>query len=313
MSVDWWNTFCDRTRSRVLKLEKRRAFTLVELLIVLAVVSVLAAVLFPVFSQAKRAALQASCLGRFRQVTTATHMYLMEYDDEFMPINYQPGLPPNAKTDRTWVQMLLPYTESFRTLRCPADSENVDQSVSVFDQDLVPGDLFPRYYTSSMHVNVGYNFQYLSPSLKDGNNWTSQPKNYTDLADPSQMLLFVDSAWRIENGVPVDGGSWLVSPPCRYQNVGGAVMDTIASKSVDELSSSGTEQIYAPTDGWQPASPSGRTYGGAWPWHSGRLTVATVGGSVRPITIAELGSGCDIQPGWGGEIQNRSKYLWSPQ
>jgi prepilin-type N-terminal cleavage/methylation domain-containing protein len=291
----------------------RRAFTLVELLVVTAVVSLLAAILFPVFAQAKQAAIQVSCAGRFHQVTEAEQMYLDEYDDEFMPVNYEPGSSPNAKTDRTWVQMLLPYTGSFRTFRCPADSLTVDQEASVFDQDLVPGDLFARYYTASMHVNVGYNFQYLSPIMKAGATWTSQPKSLTELPDPSAMLLFIDSAWRVENGVAVDGGNWLVSPPCRYENVGSAVVDTIAMTTVDGDAPSAHDQIYAPVTGWDPSTQGGQLYGGAWPRHLGRLTVATVGGSVRPISIAELGSGCNILPSWTGSISDRHSYLWSPK
>jgi prepilin-type N-terminal cleavage/methylation domain-containing protein len=271
---------------------RRRAYTIAELLIVILVVSILAAILFPVFVQAKQAALQSSCISRFSQTAQATHIYLNDYDDVFMPVNYQPGRESDPHTDRTWVQMMLPYTGSFKTFRCPADHATIDQTIATFDPDLVPGDLSARYYTASMHVNLGYNFQYLAPVVREGQSWLAEPKEISSLPDPNSMLLFVDSTWDVVNKAPSGGGSWLVSPPCRYEEVDGRMLDTI---------------------GWGFSSDGSSQYGGAWPWHSGKLTIATVEGSVRPITLSQLGAGCNILPSWSGTIDDRHIYLWSPE
>src|SRR6202044_3404279 len=61
--------------------EQKRAFTLIELLVVIAIIAILAAILFPVFAQAKAAAKGASCLSNTKQLTLANLMYVNDYDD----------------------------------------------------------------------------------------------------------------------------------------------------------------------------------------------------------------------------------------
>lgn len=61
--------------------KSRQAFTLIELLVVIAIIAILAAILFPVFAQAKEAAKKTSCLSNLKQVGTASYMYNADYDD----------------------------------------------------------------------------------------------------------------------------------------------------------------------------------------------------------------------------------------
>jgi len=62
---------------------KFKAFTLIELLVVIAIIAILAAILFPVFAQAKEAAKKTSCLANGKQVGLALIMYLNDYDDKY--------------------------------------------------------------------------------------------------------------------------------------------------------------------------------------------------------------------------------------
>jgi prepilin-type N-terminal cleavage/methylation domain-containing protein/prepilin-type processing-associated H-X9-DG protein len=62
-------------------MKNRRAFTLIELLVVIAIIAILAAILFPVFAQAKAAAKKASCLSNIKQMALAFHMYSGDSDD----------------------------------------------------------------------------------------------------------------------------------------------------------------------------------------------------------------------------------------
>src|SRR5437867_3596943 len=64
----------------------RTAFTLIELLVVIAIIAILAAILFPVFAQAREKARQTSCLSNAKQLGLALQMYTQDYD-EVVPTN----------------------------------------------------------------------------------------------------------------------------------------------------------------------------------------------------------------------------------
>jgi prepilin-type N-terminal cleavage/methylation domain-containing protein len=88
----------------------KRAFTLIELLVVIAIIAILAAILFPVFAQAKEAAKRTSCLSNAKQIGTAVMMYLGDYDGTF-PIHYAyNSIPPAGQPGHKGVEVLLaPY------------------------------------------------------------------------------------------------------------------------------------------------------------------------------------------------------------
>jgi len=74
----------------------RRGFTLIELLVVIAIIAILAAILFPVFAQAREQARSISCLSNQKQIGTACMMYLQDYDEVYPYGREQPA--PKGRT-----------------------------------------------------------------------------------------------------------------------------------------------------------------------------------------------------------------------
>jgi prepilin-type N-terminal cleavage/methylation domain-containing protein len=98
----------------------KRAFTLIELLVVIAIIAILAAILFPVFAQAKLAAKKTADLSNTKQLGVAMQIYLADNDDTFMPSNHR--LDNDGNFEIHWSSMLLPYVKSEQIFISPADS-----------------------------------------------------------------------------------------------------------------------------------------------------------------------------------------------
>lgn len=107
-------------------------FTLIELLVVIAIIAILAAILFPVFAQAREAARKSSCLSNMKQITLAALMYQTDYDQKmvmghdncFDPgLNaYQPGCSvTNPISCMQWQWVTQPYVKNQQIYKCPSD------------------------------------------------------------------------------------------------------------------------------------------------------------------------------------------------
>src|SRR6476659_7957797 len=79
--------------------KQRRGFTLIELLVVIAIIAILAAILFPVFAQARAKARQATCLSNLKQISLGLSMYAQDYDEALVPIygGPMPTPPPSGQ------------------------------------------------------------------------------------------------------------------------------------------------------------------------------------------------------------------------
>lgn len=106
------------------RLERPRpGFTLIELLVVIAIIAIVAAILFPVFSQAREKARAAQCLSNLKQVGMAARMYSQDFDEVLVP-NYLAGSPISLSLVGTaylqWFPDLLqPYVKNSNVFVCP--------------------------------------------------------------------------------------------------------------------------------------------------------------------------------------------------
>src|SRR3569833_3534234 len=99
-----------------------RGFSLIELLVVSAIIAILAAILFPVFAKAREAARRSTCLSNTKQLGTAILMYAGDYDEILVP----PSVGTRQQADSFgWGDLIQPYAKNTGLLECPSNSVKV--------------------------------------------------------------------------------------------------------------------------------------------------------------------------------------------
>jgi len=104
---------------------KRSGFTLIELLVVIAIIAILAAILFPVFSQAREKARQASCTSNLRNLAMSLAQYNTDYDETFPFVRVGIGRPcadlggPQDEPYYSWRMTTQPYIRNWQIWDCP--------------------------------------------------------------------------------------------------------------------------------------------------------------------------------------------------
>jgi len=106
----------------------RKAFTLIELLVVIAIIAILAAILFPVFAQAKAAAKKTVDMSNMKELTLAAEMFKSDHDGNYPKgwFNDEVGGEQTGQPDPFWGwdSMLMPYTKNKGIFQSPLDSES---------------------------------------------------------------------------------------------------------------------------------------------------------------------------------------------
>ncbi|MFY9233503.1 MAG: prepilin-type N-terminal cleavage/methylation domain-containing protein [Fimbriimonadaceae bacterium] len=159
---------------------RSRAFTLIELLVVIAIIAILAAILFPVFAQAKTAAKGTSSLSNIKQHITAWHMYANGYDDTAVPMaNQTPGpLNFNNLQYSPWGQLLQPYTKNPNVTQDPLVAPNGSENN-------IPLDLLWPY-----RPQYGYAYSVWSPHVQITQDGSFTPQILTAPANPGNTVVF---------------------------------------------------------------------------------------------------------------------------
>lgn len=140
------------------KVLAKAAFTSIDLLVVIAIISILAAILFPSFARARENARKASCMSNMKQIGLAVMQYSQDYDEKlpnFVRNNDVGGgvVDPNNKfcSDYyTWAEAVQPYVKSLQLFVCPSNTQTNSPNMGPQTNAVI------RMSYSATNVNMDY-------------------------------------------------------------------------------------------------------------------------------------------------------------
>jgi prepilin-type N-terminal cleavage/methylation domain-containing protein/prepilin-type processing-associated H-X9-DG protein len=174
----------------------RRAFTLIELLVVIAIIAILAAILFPVFAQAKAAAKKTADLSNVKQIGTGMQLYVGDYDDTTPTILGPRGSNTSYQID--WYTQLFPYVKSMDMFFSPTRPKEYTFANGDNCDDSHDGE---RFNKKDQCIGYGYNWAFSSAQgsgllygRENDANWRiNRGKNLSVIEKPAQMFAFGDT------------------------------------------------------------------------------------------------------------------------
>jgi prepilin-type N-terminal cleavage/methylation domain-containing protein/prepilin-type processing-associated H-X9-DG protein len=163
-------------------MRRQPGFTLIELLVVIAIIAILAAILFPVFAQAREKARQASCLSNLKQIGIGTMLYMQDYDERLFvreytivgdpTYNYQVWNAKRRIAGATWDTsqgVIQPYMKNTQIQECASARS------------------LPAGSTTTTNLGYGFNQTYLLPSA-------TFSASLGEMTAPADTVLMADTA-----------------------------------------------------------------------------------------------------------------------
>jgi prepilin-type N-terminal cleavage/methylation domain-containing protein/prepilin-type processing-associated H-X9-DG protein len=234
------------------RVQNKKAFTLIELLVVIAIIAILAAILFPVFAQAREKARAIACLSNTKQVGMGAMMYMQDYDEVTVPIRLDyrdselgygtggdyvgpgPGNGSKAAWRRYWHYIIQPYIKSQKMLICASHSSKQGPDWAD-DADNTRNGVSP-----GMAINDTMN-TWGAGNNPDANG-TPQPQfnapaSYSGMSRPAELIQFADAGaiakgpatgWDLWDNSGAARTAYFNNPDCArgsagcYDRVGGA-------------------------------------------------------------------------------------------
>jgi prepilin-type N-terminal cleavage/methylation domain-containing protein/prepilin-type processing-associated H-X9-DG protein len=288
---------------------KTRAFTLIELLVVIAIIAILAAILFPVFAQAKLSAKKISSLSNMKQFNLGSIMYSGDYDDTLVMgwNGTAPGvLRDNGAVYRAWfpwTAAIQPYVKNLQILQCPVYSNSFITT--------------PPNVTAHLEIYApyGYNYGYLATFAGNdpaGDGYLWRPLVATQVSRAANTVAFTESqgedcADQACDSVYTQPIGPVVEPPDAYN-----------SPQVFFGEGWGNQTDYTQWYTWPGYGGVAWRYGSGFVMNqmpTGGANTAFVDGHAKFYFPGGLAAGTNFspsQPGSSTYVVNPSSYLWSP-
>jgi len=198
------------------RVRRQVGFTLIELLVVIAIIAILAAILFPVFAQARESARAISCLSNMKQLGLGWMMYAQDYDETY-PLSRrqdpQSGYgtdgddcghfyaDPDVHAKHGWRMLIYPYVKNYGIYRCPSNpaATQLQTNHKACDGCTEEGD-------ENFKISYGNNGVVM---------WGWNPLRVAQLNRPADTIMLLESTWQCN-----DLGDWVARidnpPACQW-------------------------------------------------------------------------------------------------
>jgi prepilin-type N-terminal cleavage/methylation domain-containing protein len=162
--------------------KQRSGFTLIELLIVIAIIAILAAILFPVFAQARKSARSTAAISNLKQIGLASVMYAQDYDGGMVLTDYT-----NTSTvaPPTWSTLLQPYAKNLQIMWDPSRPDKVGQNFGGYAPDLL----------TTIAINDAGAAGYFQGSVSSWGNYV-YGRDYYAQEFPAERMAFAPNMWQ---------------------------------------------------------------------------------------------------------------------
>ena len=189
-------------------------FTLIELLVVIAIIAILAAILFPVFAQAREKARAIDCLSNKKQIGLGMMQYVQDYDETYPANNWAYGKSWDA-VQGGWMQEIQPYLKNLAVYQCPDAVKSTSFATIPGPGGSVAGTIHVPYF------QIGAN-EYVVSSITPTISYVGWKGNITEaqIGKPADLPVIADSlfmtfddAARIINANYNGANWWAYSAP----------------------------------------------------------------------------------------------------
>lgn len=192
----------------------KSGFTLIELLVVIAIIAILAAILFPVFAQAREKARATACLSNMKQIGMALNQYLGDWDDTY-PWNRFPW-PDETRANfmagnfhgsqYTWRRAIARYMKNYTAWVCPSNTWAGTVTGGVINPGPAGGDESNANKTYAAEGIILNSYAYNGGFFHEGSAGTPmRPRELSEIKDPAGLICILES-----RGSYPDLGDWML-------------------------------------------------------------------------------------------------------